>query len=186
MSIFTTITDPKLKTNILSVDYDYKDLVGYTAKNKAERGALLGVPLYAPPQSMTEAVVREAYLSGTNFINTAQKAVEVATSPAGAVQYLIDDMANISKNSSAMAKKMEEIVDTSLPRLDRRKKDFVTSKLFKASNAELQALLIQDNYPAYQKLAKIGGTAFSRRGIKIAQKRIAKRGKKSGKKRKRN
>lgn len=139
-----------------------------------------GVPLYSQPSSLSESVVRDVMLQGTQFSNRANKAISIAEDPAGATKAFVNDLNRINAMAPDLGQKMLGIVDSALPDVDLRKKDFVSSKMFKAAHGEMQAMLIQDNYPAYQKLAKLGGVPVTKRGLKLATKRIAKRGKKTG------
>lgn len=142
------------------------------------------VPLYAQPSSLSESVVRDVMLQGTQFANRANKAISIAEDPAGATKAFVNDLNRINAMAPDLGKNMLGIVSSALPDVDLRKQDFVTSKMFKAAHGEMQAMLIQDNYPAYQKLAKLGGVPVTKRGLKLATKRIAKRGKKTGGKKK--
>ncbi len=180
--------NPKTKADdpdIYSIRNDF-GLSGYVPQEakefytKKEAPTQYGVPLYAQPSSLSESVVREVMLQGTQFSNRANKAIAIAEDPAGATKAFVNDLNRINSKAPALGKMMLDVVTEAVPDLDLRKKDFVSSKMFKSAHGELQAMLIQDNYPAYQKLAKLGGVPVTKRGLKLATKRIAKRGKKTG------
>ena len=180
--------NPKAKKDdpdIYSIGNDF-GLSGYVVKNPSDIFASkvapvqYGVPLYTQPSSLSESVVREVMLQGTQFSNRANKAIAIAEDPAGATKAFVNDLNRINSKAPKLGKMMLDVVTEAVPDLDLRKKDFVTSKMFKSAHGELQAMLIQDNYPAYQKLAKLGGVPVTKRGLKLATKRIAKRGKKTG------
>ncbi len=179
--------NPKVKVDdpdIYSIGNDFglskfvpKEAKVFYTKGEPEQ---YGVPLYAQPSSLSESVVREVMLQGTQFSNRANKAIAIAEDPAGATKAFVNDLNRINSKAPALGKMMLDVVTEAVPDLDLRKKDFVSSKMFKSAHGELQAMLIQDNYPAYQKLAKLGGVPVTKRGLKLATKRIAKRGKKTG------
>jgi len=182
--------NPKAKVDdpdIYSIGNDF-GLSGYVAKDAKDfytKGAdavpkQYGVPLYSQPSSLSESVVRDVMLQGTQFSNRANKAIAIAEDPAGATKAFVNDLNRINSKAPKLGKMMLDVVTEAVPDLDLRKKDFVSSKMFKAAHGEMQAMLIQDNYPAYQKLAKLGGVPVTKRGLKLATKRIAKRGKKTG------
>lgn len=182
--------NPKAKADdpdIISIgsDFGLSKYVQKEAKDFYTKGAdsvptQYSVPLYAQPESLSESVVREVMLQGTQFSNRANKAIAIAEDPAGATKAFVNDLNRINAKAPALGKMMLGVVTEAVPDLDLRKKDFVSSKMFKAAHGEMQAMLIQDNYPAYQKLAKLGGVPVTKRGLKLATKRIAKRGKKTG------